>query len=205
MRLQGGNRVPPHPRTRRIMRFEMVGVKFHKARDQVVAVEVVRGFHADAGVLLHGAALRAAGDVVDDPAGGAQAVLGAGPVDHLDALDHGHIDGVAIAGAVAQRRGLRHAIDQHQRRAATESLAGAAHLLPARRIGGNQVAEDLAVIGGDRQLLLDLLTADHRDLLRRLARLALGAGGTDGDGFQFDRLFGVNGGTCKGRTGQGNA
>ncbi|MNN59750.1 hypothetical protein D3C81_1748910 [compost metagenome] len=129
-------------------------------------------------------------------------MLGAGAVDHLDALDHRQVDGVALAGAVAQRGGLRHAVDHHQRLATAEGLAGAGHLLPAGRVGGDQVAQYLAVVAGDGQLLFDLLAGDDGDLLRRLACLAVGAGRTDGGGFQFYRVFlGENG---SGQHGQGN-
>ncbi|MNG06329.1 hypothetical protein D3C85_956600 [compost metagenome] len=46
------------------------------------------------------------------------------------------------------------------------------------------------MVGGDRQLLVDLLAADHRDLLRRLARFAPCAGGTDGQSVQLYGLLG---------------
>ncbi len=86
---------------------------------------------ADARVLAQRTAGRAAGDIVDDTARGTQTVLGTGSVDDFDAFDHRQVDDVTVALAVTQRCGLWYAVDENQRRAAAESLACAAHLLPA--------------------------------------------------------------------------
>jgi len=130
---------------------------------------------ADARVLTQRAAFRTPGDIVDDAAGGAQAVLSAGAVDHLDALDHRQVDHITVALAVAKRRGLWHAVDEDQCRAAAKGLAGAAHLLPAWRVGGDQVAQDRAMVRGDRQLLSRLITVIFCGVLPAslLARVAL--------------------------------
>ena len=152
---------------------------------QAVGFVIGGGAHAHPDVLAQVGAFRAAGDEVDDATGGAQAVLGAGAVDHLDAFHHGQIDGVAVAAAVAQRVGLRNAVDQEQRVAAAEGFAGVGQLLAAGRIGRDQIAEHLGLIIGDRHLLLDLVPVDHGDFLRCFPGLAVAPGGGHGDRLQL--------------------
>ncbi|MCY1557002.1 hypothetical protein D9M68_938090 [compost metagenome] len=86
---------------------------------------------------------------------------------------------------------MRYAVDHHQGGAAAEGLAGVAELLPAGRVGGDQVAQHLAVVAGDGQLFFDLLAGDDGDLLRRLAELTVATGGADGHGLQFQTVFGL--------------
>ena len=166
---------------------------------QAVGFVVGGGAHAHADVLAQLGAFRAAGHEVDDAAGGAQAVLGAGAVDHLDAFHHGQIDGVAVAAAVAQRVGLRNAVDQEQRVAAAEGFAGVGQLLAAGRIGRDQIAEHLGLIIGDRHLLLDLVPVDHGDFLRCFAGLAVAPGGGHGDRLELIGALRLGGGGDGGR------
>ena len=99
---------------------------------QAFRVQVVVNGDANARALANTAPFGPTGDEVDQTAGGSQTMLGAGPVNHFNPLDHGEVDGVTITRAIAQRIGLRHAIDQEQRIAPAQRLSGVGQLLTAR-------------------------------------------------------------------------
>ena len=148
-----------------------------------LGVGAAAGRHAEAGAQLVGLITGTLGDEVDDAAAGAHALNGAGAVDDLDALDHRRIDDVTLTRAVAQRGRLGHAVDHDQRLAAAQGFAIAGHLLAAGAEAGQQVTEDLRQVVGDRQLLAQGLTIDHRHRGRHCAHRLLAAGGGYHHGF----------------------
>ena len=75
MRLDGGDGVPAHAGARRVMAFEMIGVEFDQAGDQVVAAEILAG-PASAGVDVGDAAVDDAHRAFDDPVGKDDAGIG---------------------------------------------------------------------------------------------------------------------------------
>lgn len=155
---------------------------------QAILAEAVVALQADPGVLADAVTFGPTADEVDDAAGGAAAVLGRGAMNHLDALDLCQVDGVAAAPVVADRTGLRHAVDEKLRGAPTQRLTGVGHLLPTRRVGRNQVAQHLPWVAAQRQLLLDLLATDDGHALRGLAHGTVTAQGADGHRFQLQHI-----------------
>ena len=166
-----------------------------------VALQLVVG--GDLGHHPPGQALRlgrlAGGDVVDHPAGGPDALDGVGAEDDLDPVDEEGIDGVAVAAVVAQRRRLRHAVDEIERRASAQGLAEARQLLPRRREGGHQGRHRIDGRGGQRRLLDDGLGVDELDRGGDRGARGLDPGGGDHHLVQKRR---VRGGPLLGRRGK---
>ena len=151
----------------------------------------------------------APGDDVDDAASGAKPLQRVGALDDLDALDHRRIDRVRIARSVAQRAGLRHAVDHVQRTAPAQGFAAAGQFLGGGREGGQQGADRLRQVRRQGQLLAQLLLIDHGDRHRQRALAARHAQRALGhlDALQLHRLRGVGGmrrDSQRAQDGQGN-
>ena len=155
---------------------------------QAVVAETIIAFQADPGMLADAIALGAAADEVDDTASGATTMLGRGAMDHLDALDLRQVDGVATTPIVTDRAGLWHAIDEELRGAAPQRFTGVGHLLPARRVGRDQVTQHRARIAAQRQLLFDLLAVYDRHALAGLADGTVTAQGADCHRIQLQHI-----------------
>ncbi|MNS81092.1 hypothetical protein D3C72_1147930 [compost metagenome] len=108
-------------------------------------------------------ARRTAGDDIDDAAGAADTLQRVGAVDHFDAFDHRRIDGVRITRTIAQRRGLRHAVDHVQDAASAHAFAIVGHLLARRGEGRDLRGQHARHIRAQCQLLLDVLAGEHGD------------------------------------------
>ena len=124
---------------------------------------------------------RADQHLVDNAAGGANALERVRTVDQLDPVDEKRVDCVAIARTVADRRRLRHAVDREQRRAAAQAFAGAAEFLPCRREGRGQRRDGVDGRTVDRNLIGQLLAVYDIDRDRQGTDRQLGAGGGDDD------------------------
>ena len=115
-------------------------------------------------------------DVVDDAARRADAFGRGRTVDHLDAADDAHVGEGRVAGAFAQRRALRDAVEETQRDAAAQVLTGIGQRLRRLGVARHRAREDRGRVLGLEQRVLDLLGRDHRhragDLVDRL-RIAL--------------------------------
>ena len=73
----------------------------------------------------HGDAVRLGrgdGNLIDHAARPTDALQGVGAVDHLDPVDEEGVDGVAVAGPVADRGRLRDAVDGVKRRTAAQAF-----------------------------------------------------------------------------------
>src|SRR5690606_32888222 len=101
-------------------RIAAVGVGHAEHVLRAGALELAAVAVADRGLVA--VLVRHAGQVVDDAAGAADALGRGRAVDHLDAADHAHVGEGAVAGALAQRRALRHAVEQAQRDAAAQGF-----------------------------------------------------------------------------------
>ncbi len=100
-------------------------------------------------------------DVVDDAAGGADALGRRGAIDDLDAADQAHVGEGGVARAFAQRRALRHAVEQAQRDASAQVLTGVAHGLRGLGVARDGARQHGGGVFGHGQGLLHVLAGDH--------------------------------------------
>ena len=105
----------------------------------------------------------AARDDIDDAAGGAESVGRHRAANDLDALDAGRRDRAQLLGDRAQRRGLRHAVDEDEEITAAQLLPEVGQALRARPQARHGVGEDFAEIGRDPALRDQLLALDDGD------------------------------------------
>ncbi len=109
-------------------------------------------------------------------------------VDHFDALNDTHVGKRAVARAFAQRRALRHTVEQAQRDATAQVFAGVAHGLRGFEVAGHAAREHSRCIHGHRGGLGQLRFTDDGDGARNLVdRLRNARAGHDDFG---DLIFG---------------
>ncbi|MCY1501994.1 hypothetical protein D9M68_360830 [compost metagenome] len=137
------------------------GDRLRCARSEVVAV-VEAGSSAGLGLEARRARRALLRDDVDDAAGGAAAVDGAGAGQHLDALDVERRDAVELARQAA-RAVLADPVDHHQHVAATQVLAVVGAPFRRQVEAGDQLAEGFLEADAGIQLLLQLFLLHHPD------------------------------------------
>src|SRR5690606_8169996 len=125
--------------------------------------------------------VRDPGQVVDHATGTADALGRRRAIDHLDPADHAHVGEGAIATALAQRRALRHAVEQAQRDPASQGFARVAHCLRGFGIAGHHACQHRGGVLGDVEVALHLLGRDHADRTRDLVDRGRHAGTGDDD------------------------
>ena len=139
-------------------------------------------------------------DLIDHPAGAADALQGVGAEDQLHPVDEEGVDGEAVARSVAQGRGLGNAVDREERRTAAQGLALTGELLARRRKGRRERGHRIDKRARNLELAIKPRPVDHLGGQRqggdrqRRAR----SGYDDGVGLVISRrrrgVLGMNGG-----------